>query len=369
MRQAARLEAAKPDCQRAVDLLHCSAAQPEQCQSRIFALSHLADVLIAYRDWPMADRIVADMRRDSETMRSAGNNTLYESNLLVAGLAEARITHLRQSARDAVSVLRGLLPLAEKLAARPQFSPAELFSLFEYYEMVPRCMRAAGLGLSRERMAFDRKAIVFARRRAELDPADMAAQVATADILSALARDSESVEPAAAARSYREAIESLAQRPDLVAGNIGPRVSLYVSGRNAIRFFLSRKEPASAIECARRVSGVMSPAIFLKLNLPRSDNVVNLQGLWWTAFEASAQHASSAGQLWSQALHDAEAGLRAAPADAMMLASAAFVFEGQEAESYHERARALWRDLAARYPQNDFILKRVAGVSFEHNGK
>src|SRR5262249_54793782 len=120
-------------------------------------------------------------------------------------------------------------------------------------------------------------------------------------------------------------------------------------------FFLSRKEPVNAIECARSVSAVMSPAIFLKLNLARSQYVINLQGLWWAAFEASSRHATSAGQLWAQALHDAEAGLRAAPEDAMMQASAAFVFEGQEAESYHERARALWRDLAAKYPQNDFI--------------
>jgi hypothetical protein len=369
LRQASRLEAAKPDCERAVDLLPCGTTQPEQCQSRVFALSHQADVLIGLRDWPTAERAVAAMRRDSETLRSAGHDTLYESNLLVAGLDEARIRHLQHSAQDAVPILRGLLPVAEKLEVHSQLSPAELYALFEYYDMLPRCMRAAGLGPPQERMVFDRKAIVFARRRAELDPDDVVAQVAAADTLGSLARDSESVEPADAARSYREAIESLARRPDLMATNIGPRVSLYVVGQNGIRFFLSRKDPASAVECARRVSVAISPAMFLKLNLPRSGDVVNLQGLWWTAFEASSQNASSADQLWAQALRAAEAGLRTAPNDATMKASAAFVFEGQQAESYHERARALWRELAATYPQNDFILKRAAGVFTEHNAK
>jgi hypothetical protein len=368
LRQAARLEAAKPDCERAVDLLPCSAAQPEQCQSRVFALSHQAEVLIGLRDWPTAERAIAAMRRDSETLRSAGRDTLYESNLLVGGLEEARIRHLQQNPRDSVAILRRLLPVAEKLAAHSQLSPAELYALFEYYEMLPRCMRAARLGPAQERMALDRKAVAFARRRAQLDPDDVVAQLAAADTLGALARDSESVEPADAERSYRQAIKSLA-RPDLMTINVGPKVSLYVVGQNAIRFFLFRKEPASAVECARRISTVMSPAIFLKLNLPRSEDVVNLQGVWWATFEASSQNAGSAGELLAQALRDAEAGLRAAPNDAMMKASAALVFEGQQAETYHDRARALWRELAATYPQNDFIFKRAAGVSVEHNAK
>jgi hypothetical protein len=218
-------------------------------------------------------------------------------------------------------------------------------------------------------MELDRKAVVFARRRAELDPDDVVAQVAVADTVGSLARDSESVDPAEAARRYREAVQSLARHPDLVATNIGPKVALYVVGQNGIRFFLRRQEPASAIECARRVSDVMSPAILLKLKLPRSAAVVNLQGLWWAAFEASAQKASSAGELWAQALRDAEAGLRASPQDPMMQASAAFVFEGQEAAPYRARALALWRGLGTAYPQNDFILKRLAGISVEHTGK
>jgi hypothetical protein len=97
--------------------------------------------------------------------------------------------------------------------------------------------------------------------------------------------------------------------------------------------------------------------------------VIDLQGLWWAAFEASGQKASSAGRLWAQALRDAEAGLQGTAHDAMMQASAAFVFEGQQTEPYRERARALWRDLGAAYPQNDFIAKRLAGVAVEHTGK
>jgi hypothetical protein len=230
-------------------------------------------------------------------------------------------------------------------------------------------MRAAGIGPPQERIELDRKAIAFARRRADLDPDDGAAQITTADLVGALARDSESVDPAEAARCYHDAIEGLARRPDLVAANIAPKVDLYVVGQNAIRFFLRRQDPASAVEYARKVSAVMSPALFLKLNLPRSGDVINLDGLWWVASEASARKDGTAGKVRAEAVRDAEAGLAAAPKDPMMQAAAAFVFEEQGTEPYGERARTLWRGLAAAYPQNDFIRRKLAGAPFEHDAK
>ncbi|HEY1338817.1 MAG TPA: hypothetical protein VGF59_14980, partial [Bryobacteraceae bacterium] len=368
LRQASQLEAARTDCERAVALLSCSADHREQCQNRVFDQSHLADVLVALRDWPGTERALAGMRRDSETLRSGGDASLYDANLLVAGLQEARMTHLRRSAQEAVPILRTLLPMAERLGAQTHLTPSDLYGLYSYYEMFARCMRAAGMGPVEERIEFDRKALVFARRRAELDPGDVVAQLASAELPAYLARDSEIIDPAAAARSYREAIESLTRRPDLVATNVGPKVALYVAGENAVRFFLRTQQTATAVECARRVSAVMCPAMFLKLDVPRSADVVKLQGLWWAAVEASGQKASSAGELWAEALRDAETGLRVAANDPTMRASAAFVLEGQEAESYRERARALWRDLAVAYPKNDFIRKRAAGLVVEHTG-
>jgi hypothetical protein len=122
---------------------------------------------------------------------------------------------------------------------------------------------------------------------------------------------------------------------------------------------------------------VINPALFLKLDLPRSPEAIQLQALWWTATEASAQHLSSAAGLWQEAGSAADAGLRAAGDDGMMQATAAFVFEGlagslsaagrqQAAASYSQRAQSLWRRLNAAHPQNDFIAKRCAGVKIEH---
>jgi hypothetical protein len=309
------------------------------------------------------------MRRDSETLRSAGDGSLYDSNLLVAAVGEGRIAHLRQGPQEAVAVLRRFQPIAERLGAQARLSPPELYALFTYHSTFARCMRDGAIGPLAERIELDRKANVFARRRAELDPGDGAAQIVSAQTLGALAHDFESVDPAKAARYYREAIEDLSRLPDLVAANIAWKVALYIVGQNGIRFFLRRQEPVSAVDCARRVSAVVCPALFLRLNLPRSGEVANLQGLWWAASEASAQKAKSATNLWTQALRDAEAGLQTAANDAMMQASGALVFEGLEAETYRARARSLWRSLGAVYPQNDFIRKRLAGEPVKHTGK
>jgi hypothetical protein len=124
LRQASRLEAAKSDCERAVALLPCSAARANECQSRIFALAHQSDVLIALRDWPGSERAIASMRLDSETLRSTGETALYDSNVLVAGLQEARMMSVERSAQDAVTILRRLLPIAEKLGGPHSFFSA-----------------------------------------------------------------------------------------------------------------------------------------------------------------------------------------------------------------------------------------------------
>jgi hypothetical protein len=174
-----------------------------------------------------------------------------------------------------------------------------------------------------------RKGLAFARRRAALDPADVLAQFAVGDMLERLARDYESVDPAETARLILEAIEPFVQHPDVVAHNLAPRVSLFVSARFGIRFFLRTRQPGEALKLARRASAAINPALFLKLDLPRSPEAIQLQALWWIATGASEEKLNSASGLWKEADCAAEAGLRAAGDDGMMQATAAFVFEGR----------------------------------------
>ena len=196
-------------------------------------------------------------------------------------------------------------------------------------------------------------------------------------MLERLARDYESVDRSATARLIMEAIEPFMQHPDVVAHNLAPRVSLFVGARFGIRFFLRTRQPGEALKLARRASAAINPALFLKLDLPRSPEAIQLQALWWTATEASEEKLTSAAGLWKEAACAAEAGLRAAGDDGMMQATAAFVFEGragslsavgqeEEAVSYRQQAQSLWRRLNAAYPQNDFIAKRCAGVKVDH---
>jgi hypothetical protein len=221
------------------------------------------------------------------------------------------------------------------------------------------------------------KGLAFARRRAALDPADVMAQFAVGGILDELAREYESVDPNVTARLIQEAIEPFVQHPDLVAHNVAPKVSLFVAARFGIRFFLRTRQQGEALKLARRASAAINPALFLKLDLPRSPEAIQLQALWWTATEASEEKLSTATGLWKEADCAAEASLLAAGNDGMMQATAAFVFEGragsliaagqeQEAASYRQQAQSLWRRLNTAYPQNDFIAKRYAGVKIEH---
>jgi hypothetical protein len=167
------------------------------------------------------------------------------------------------------------------------------------------------------------------------------------------------------------------QHSDVVAHNVASKVALFVSARFGIRFFLRTRQPGEALKLAHRASAAINPALFLKLDLPRSPEAIQLQALWWTATEASEENLSSAAGLWKEADCAAEAGLRAAGDDGMMQATAAFVFEGwagslcaaghqQEAASYRQQAQSLWSRLNAAHPQNDFIAKRCAGVKIEH---
>ena len=118
------------------------------------------------------------------------------------------------------------------------------------------------------------------------------------------------------------------QHSDVVAHNVASKVALFVSARFGIRFFLRTRQPGEALKLARRACAAINPALFLKLDLPRSPEAIQLQALWWTATEASEENLSSAAGLWKEADCAAEAGLRAAGDDGMMQATAAFVFEG-----------------------------------------
>jgi hypothetical protein len=140
---------------------------------------------------------------------------------------------------------------------------------------------------------------------------------------------------------------------------------------------LRTRQPGEALKLARRACAAINPALFLKLDLPRLPEAIQLQALWWTATEASEEKLSSAAGLWKEADGSAETGLRAAGDDGMMQATAALVFEGwadslsaagqeQEAASYRQQAQSLWRRLNAAHPQNDFIAKRCSGVTIEH---
>jgi len=320
---------------------------------------------------------LAELRRALETQRASGDERLFDSNLLVAGIHEANIADLRKATPTSVEICRGLRPIAESLGARTQLRPEELYALYRYYVLFPQFLKGVGEGTPQEGIELDRKGLAFARRRADLDPADVVAQFAVGEMLERLAREYEPVDPNETARLIQEAIEPFVQHPDNVAHNLASRVSLFVSARFGIRFFLRTHQPGEALKLARRASAAMNPALFLKLDLPRSPEAIQLQALWWTATEASGEKLSSAAGLWKEADGAAEAGLRAAADDGMMQATAAFVFEGwadclsgagreQEAASYRQQAQSLWRRLNAAHPQNDFIAKRCAGVKIDH---
>jgi hypothetical protein len=360
-----------------VALLPCSAAHPELCQNLVFALSHDLDAHIALGDWPACEVKMLAIRRALETQRASGDERFSDSNLLVAGTHEANIADRRGAPPAAVEICRRLRPTAERLGARTQLRPEELFALFRYYMHFSRYLQITGEGTSQERIELGQKGLAFARRRAARDPADVAAQFAVGDLLDRLAREYESVDPAETARLIQEAIEPFVQHPDVVAHNLAPKVSLFVNARFGMRFFLRTRQPAEALKLARRASAAINPALFLKLDLPRSPEAIQLQALWWTATEASEERLSSAAGLWKEADCAAEEGLRAAADDGMMQATAAFVFEGRadslsaagqekEAADYRQKAQSLWRTLNAAHPQNDFIAKRSAGVKIEH---
>jgi serine/threonine protein kinase len=369
--------AARSDCDRAVALLPCSAAHPAQCQNLVFALSHALDAYMALSDWPACEVRMLELRRALETQRATGDERFFDWNTLLAGIHEINITDLRRAPRAPVGICRRLRPTAERLGTRIQLGPEELSALYRYYLLFSRFLRETGEGTSEERIKLGRKGLEFARRRAALDPADLVAQFAVGDMLERLAREYESVDPNQTARLIQEAIEPFVQHPDVVAHIVSYKVSLFVLARFGMRFFLRMGQPGEALKLARRASAVINPALFLKLELPRSPEVIQLQALWWTAAEASEEKVSAAAGLWQEAESAAEAGLRAPGDDGMMQATAAFVFEGradfltaarqeQDAASCRLQAQSLWTRLNAAYPQNDFIAKRCAGIKIEH---
>src|SRR5260370_30524106 len=119
-------------------------------------------------------------------------------------------------------------------------------------------------------MAWGQRGFAFARRGTAFDPADVMAQFAVGDMLERLAREYESVDPNETARLIQEAIEPFVQHPDVVAHNVAPKVSLFVAARFGIRFFVRTRQQGEALKLARRSSAAINPALFLKLDLPRS---------------------------------------------------------------------------------------------------
>ncbi|MBZ5625827.1 MAG: serine/threonine protein kinase [Acidobacteriia bacterium] len=374
LQQSSKTDAAIADFERALAVAPCTAGRSDLCEVRISALGHLFNSYAPLQDWPACQTLLAEMRRAMETLRPAGGEITYQQRVLFAGFLQMKILETQGRHAEAAENLRRLLPVAEQLGAQTRLGPNPLRELAHYYCFLGRCLRRAGESTPRERIEFLRKSLEFAQRYLKLDSADISAQFSVGLTLTDMAEDSESVNPGEAARLYQKAAEPFLQRPEVIANDLEPRIDLYDTGCLALRFFLRSHRPEEAVSLARRISAVMSPAMFLGLNLPRSEEAQRIQALWWTASEAVEARASSAERLWGQAVREAQEGLLRTPQDAVIQASAAFAFEGwaewlrtagrqADGEVYGKQSQALWSRLSAAFPANGFLRTHAQGPS------
>jgi len=379
--QASKPEAANLDFERAAALSPCSTERTDLCDNRITTLSYLTEISIRRQDWPECQGRIAAMRRAMATYRTAGGETFYQKSALHAGFLEMKTFDVQKRHGEAAEVLRRLLPVAEQVGSQTSLDPRVLHRLALYYEHYAWNLRLAGASTPRERIQFTQKGLEFARRQAKLDSGDVVAQLTVGEIQHELALDYELVNPLEAAGLYQQSLQPFLQRPELIANDVDPRIVLFEHGRDALRFLVRIHRQEEAVRLARRISAVMSPAMFLGLSLPRSDEAQRTQALWWTASEAVNVKSSSAEPLWRQAVGAAEEGLLRTAQDAVMQASAAFAFEGwaewlraagrqADGEVYRKRSEALWVSLSGAFPANQFLRNRAQGASgFEHRTK
>jgi len=368
------LEAARADLERAIALSPCTMQRTELCQNRIAALSFLLSTHIPLRNWPACDGDLTDMERSTEAYRVAGGETAYRANSLEVGYGRMRVLSVQHKNAQRVAIGRRLLPLAEGVSPQALLEGSTLHAVASFYGLFAKALRDAGEGSTRERIELLRKALEYASR-VQVDSGDMVALSLVAQIKNDMALDSESLDPDEASRLYRQSVDALMQRWEIVENTLSTRLDLYLAGDRAIRFSAKTGRLKDAVEFARRISAVISPAMFLKLNLARSKEVQQSQALWWAASVATEEKARLAEQLWRDALAAVEAGLLQTPDDAMAQVSAALVFDGwadwlrqagRPGDDYQERAHSLWAQLSTAYPDNEFIRDRSNGKRPQH---
>ena len=285
-----------------------------------------------------------------------------------------RIASVQKKYAEGVAIGRRLWPVAEGVDPQAHLDDRMRHAMTSYYTLFARAMRHAHVGTAQERIELNRRALQHGQRRA-LDSGDIGAILEVSNIESEMAEDYETVDSEEAGRLYSQAVEARLQRPETIENVLSARIGLYSTAERALRFFARRGRPAQAVALAQRTSGVMSPAMFLKLNLPRSKEAQRIQALWWTASIADDEKTRSSAWLWKEAIAAAEEGLRQSPSDAVIEASAALAFDGQAdwlrtsgqpGEIWRGKAHELWTRLSAAFPDNEFIRNRAAGGRNQH---
>jgi hypothetical protein len=284
-----------------------------------------------------------------------------------------KILQMQRRFAEAAEVLQRELPVAERLESRVPLPAEALTVLTMFYGHIGRQLHGAGRRTPQERIAFARKGLGFAESLIRQDGDNINAHYLLADIQGELAREYEVVNQEEAGRFFRLAVDTYLDRPAAAVNALDWRVVLYALGEDAQRFFFRIHRPEDAVQMARRISAVISPAIFLKLDLPRSEDAQRIQALWWTASEATHEKAESASSLWTRAVREAQQALSRTPDDAVIQASAAFAFEGwadwlvsnrrqAEGDVYRQQSQALWSRLSVAFPDNMFLRNRAQGI-------
>lgn len=371
--QSGRLEAARADFERAEAVSPCRAADPVLCESRILALQNLIRLHEPAKDWPRCQALVADLWRTLDAYRASNDEIYYEWNALNAVYLESKMLHLQHRSAEAAEVLERGLRLAGTLESHLPLPPEALFELATFYGHFGRQLRGDGQRTPHERIAVVRKGLEFAQSLLRQDSDYIVAHFLLADLQNELAVEYELVDRQQAGRYFRLAVDTYLERPEAATSALDWRVNLYANGQDAQRFFLQVHRPEEALEVARRISAVMSPAIFLKLDLPRTKEAQRIQALWWTASEATHEKADCAEGLWTRTVREAQQSLLRTPQDPVIQTSAAFAFDGwadwlnahgrpADGEGYRQQSQALWSHLSTQFPDNSYLRNRVQGV-------
>jgi len=370
--QSSRYEAARADLERVLTISRCTPASPELCESRIHALQYLARLCLAPNDWPRMRGLLGEIRLTLDSYREFGSVPYYEWNTLTAVFLESRMLVTQRLYTEARELMERTLPVAERLQKRRPLPAEALSELARLYQALARLLQRTGQETAERRIALFQKAAEFAQKRVDLDSADSAAYFELGDIQGEMALDYEHVDLKEAVRRLHQSVETFLARPEVAASTLEPRILLYSNGQDAIQFLLRVGRADDAVEIAGRISSVICPALFLKLELPRGDDAQRIQALWWTASEATHEKAASAPQLWMRAVHESQQALARNQQEAVVQASAAFAFEGwanwlatngreSDAQPYRQQSQALWSRLSAAFPENMFLRSRAQG--------